>query len=305
MLNTLSTEQINETTTAPVLTKAQTEERRRLKEWFDERVTASKKKNIAEAVTLVPALAQILLDHNPVNRPISKRNAADLAADIANNRFMFNGESIVISKNGTLLDGQHRCQQVVATGVPIETVIVFGPDEAARFTIDTGKSKTVSNFLAMKGRMYTHTLGAAVNYHLQWRQFNYVNYASSPNVPTKAAILAAADELKGIDVSVEFTAPCMKTLRSHAVLAFCHYVFWKRASREAADHFILKLIEGDELRRDDPILFCRKKLLSARRGETANSKIELIFRAWNLHRSGARINKPIRCNGNLLPKVER
>jgi hypothetical protein len=305
MLNTLSTEQINETTTAPVLTRAQTEERRRLTVWLDERVAASKKKGTAEVVTLVPALAQLLLERNPINRPISKRNAADLASDIANRRFMFNGESIVVSKTGVLLDGQHRCQQVVATGAPIETVIVFGPDDDARFTIDTGKSKTVSNFLAMKGRMYTHALGAAVNYHLQWRQFNYVNYASSPNVPTKAAILAAADELKGIDTSVEFTAGCMKTIRSHAVLAFCHYVFWKRSSREAADHFILKLIEGDELRKDDPILFCRRHLERARRGETANSKIELIFRAWNYHRNGTRIQKPIRCNGQLLPKVER
>lgn len=298
-----------------VLTKEQTEEIakpvgsvfeiNRMKGWLDERIEKGKACRHAEIVTLTPVLASLLLEHNPINRPISKRNAADLAADIANKRFVFNGQSIVVSKNGILLDGQHRCQQVVCTGVSVEVVLVFGPEEEARFTIDTGKSKTVSNFLSMKGRSYTHALGAAVNYHLQWRGFNYINYASSPNMPTKAAILIAADELRGIDTSVEFTATCMKTLRAHAVIAFCHYVFWKRSSREAADNFIQKLIDGDNLRKDDPIFFCRSRLLAAKRGETANSKIELIFRAWNLHRIGTRISKPIRCSGSLLPKLER
>lgn len=301
MLNVLTEKQVEETV-KPVGSPTEVA---RMREWLTERIAAGKKKCSAEVVTLSPCLASLLLEFNPINRPISKRNAADLGADIANKRFVFNGESIVVSKNGILLDGQHRCQQVVATGFSIEVVLVFGPEEEARFTIDTGKSKTVSNFLAMKGRAYTHALSAAVNYHLQWRKFNYVNYAWSGNMPTKAEIMIAADELRGIDTSIDFTATCMKTLRAHAVVAFCHYVFWKKSNRETADHFIQKLIEGDNLKKDDPIYMARNKLLSAKRGETANSKIELIFRAWNHHRLGTRLSGPIRCAGNLLPKLER
>lgn len=302
MLNTLAESQVEQAVAKLVGTPT---EIKRMEAWLEECVAKGGKQYFAEVVTLTPVLASLLLDRNPINRPISKRNAADLAADIANKRFIFNGESIVVSKTGILLDGQHRCQQVITTGCTIEVVLVFGPDEAARFTIDTGKSKSVSNFLAMKGRHYTHALGAAVNYHLQWRQFNFVNYSASPNNPTKAQVLSASDELRGIDTSVDFTSTCMKTLRSHAVLAFCHYVFWKRSGREVADHFIQKIIDGDNLRKDDPIYFCRNRLQASKRGETANSKIELIFRAWNHHRMGTRLNGPIRCAGNLLPKLER
>lgn len=302
MLNVLTKEQTEEILAKPIGSPAEVA---RMRTWVEERVTKGAKTKTAEIVTLTPVLASLLLERNPINRPISKRNAADLASDIANKRFLFNGESIVVSKNGILLDGQHRCQQVVTTGVSIEVVLVFGPEEEARFTIDTGKSKTVSNFLAMKGRAYTHALGATVNYHLQWRQFNYISYASGPNMPTKAAILTAADEMRGVDTSLDFTSTCMKTLRSHAVIAFCHFVFWKRASREAADLFIQKLIDGDNLKKDDPIYFARNKLLNTKRGETANSKVELIFRAWNHHRLGTRLSGPIRCAGNLLPKLER
>lgn len=171
--------------------------------------------------------------------------------------------------------------------------------------IDIGKSKTVANFLAMKGRVYTHVLGAAVNFHLQWRQSGFLAYGGGKTYPTKVQILAAADELKGIDTSVEFTVPSMKTVRSHAVLAFCHYAFWKRANREAADYFILKLINGDGLQKGDPILYCRNRLLNMGRGTHSGTRAELVFKCWNAHRMGGRLDH-VKLSGNgLLPKLER
>lgn len=275
----------------------------RLRLWLEERIAAGKKKPTAEVVTLVPALAALLLERNPVNRPISKQNANELKSDVASQRFVFNGESIVVSDTGVLMDGQHRCLTVVETGVPIETAIVFGPKEAARFTIDTGRSKTVSNFLAMKGRHYTHALGAACGYIVQWKQGGKINYAGDQR-PSKQTVLAAADELKGIDDSVEFTQAAMKTVRSHAVLAFCHWVFWKKSSREAADAFMSKLIEGDGLKKGDPILWCRNKLIASSRGVHAGDRAELIFKTWNAHRLGQTITA-FRVSGGPLPKVER
>lgn len=302
MLNVLKADE-----SAPVIalpTKAFLEETRRLKEWLQERVAASKRKPSSEVITLTPALAGLLLECNPINRPINKRNSLDLAADIASGRFEFNGESIVISDSGILLDGQHRCQQVIATNRPIETVVVFGPKEKARFTIDSGKSKTVSNYLAMKGRAYTQVLGPAINYYLQWSRHGIINVAGEYNKPTKAEILIAADEIKGVDESVEFTYPTMKTIRSHAVLAFCHFVFRKKAGREAADNFILRLIEGDNLKRGDPLLYCRNRLLNAGIEVRANSRIELVFKCWNAHRLGHGVEH-CKLSGGKLPKLER
>lgn len=306
MLNALSADELAVTMT-PTFTKAQAEERRRMTDWLEARIVASKKKPSAEVVTLTPMLAQLLLEEgrNPVNRPLSQRNSADIGADIANGRFEFNGESIVISNTGILIDGQHRCAQVAATKHSIETVIVFGPNEAARFTIDIGKSKTVSNFLAMKGRHYTGVLGAAVGYHLQWRKIGALLYGGGKHYPTKPEILAAADETRGMETSVEFTVPAMKSpVRSHAVLAFCHFVFWKKTNRESADQFILRLIEGDGLRRNDPILYCRNRLIKSGRSVPAGERAELIFKCWNAHRLGNTIDH-LKISGGALPKVER
>lgn len=280
------------------------DEHRRAIKWLDERIEASKKKPSVEIVALTPVLASLLLTRNSINRPISKLNALSLASDIASGRFVFNGESIVVSDKGHLNDGQHRCMQVVATGQAIETVIVFGAKEATRFTIDTGRSKSASNLLHMKGRKYTHVLAAAVNYHLQWQTSGYLAHGGKATMPTKAQIVAAADELHGLDKSIDFTVDSMKTVRSHAVLAFCHFVFKRRAGVEAADEFISKLIDGDGLRKGDPIHYCRNRLLGMSRGTTANDRCELIFKCWNKWRTGGTVTT-FRFTGGKLPKVER
>lgn len=282
---------------------ASKEEYRRMKKWLDDRVSGSKREESAEVVTLTPLLAQLLLERNPINRPISKHNAMSLGSDMASGRFRFNGASIVLSNTGKLNDGQHRCQQVLATKVPIRTVIAFGADDEARFTNDTGKSKSASNLLHMKGRKYTHALAAAINYYLQWQTAGFIAYGGGTQVPTKAQIVNAADELKGIDKSVEFTADSMKTVRSHAVLAFCHFVFKRRAGVEAADEFIRKLIEGDGLRKGDAIHYCRNRLLGLDRGYTSNDRCELIFKCWNKWRQGGQVST-FRFTGSKLPKVE-
>jgi hypothetical protein len=277
---------------------------KRTTDWLDEQIAAGKKKAHSSVVTITPTLAQLLLERNPINRPISKRNAADLASDIASGRFEFNGESIVISNTGTLIDGQHRLAQVIATGACIESVLVFGPKEAARFTIDTGRSKTIGNFLAMKGQTYTNILGPAVGFILQWKEHGRISTGGDQARPTKAQIIAAVDELRGIDESVAFTAAAMKNIRSHAVLAFAHYVLWKRSSREAADRFMTKLFEGDELKRTDPILYCRERLRRMGRESMANARAELVFKCWNAHRRGEQIDKIVIVGGKL-PKVEK
>ncbi len=188
-------------------------------------------------------------------------------------------------------------------------MIVFGPKETARFTIDIGKSKTVGDYLAMKGRAYAAVLGPTINYVLQYRKFGYLPRPSSLRdqrafaMPTKIEIVEAAGEIEGIDISVEFTAPAMKTLRMHSVLAFCHKVFWsKTRRREDADTFITQLITGEGLRRDSPILVCRNRLLRMAGGR-ANEKSEVIFKAWNAWRRNESLAS-FRISGGKLPKVE-
>jgi hypothetical protein len=298
MLNVMTADEVEQVVK---VTDSHPEETRRMKKWLDDKIAAGKRQPFSEIITLSPVLAQLLLDRNPINRPINKYGAMELREDIANGRFEFNGEPIIVSDTGKLNDGQHRCLMVVQTGIPITTAIVFGPKESTRYTVDTGRSKTVSNFLAMKGKTYTHVLGAAAGYYVTWKERGSISRAVMR--PTKQQILAAVDELKGLEQSVELTAACMKTVRSHAVLAFCHFVFWKRAGRVESDNFILRVIDGDGLRKGNPIYYCRNRLFGMGRGNPAEDRAELLFKCWNASRRGEHIDH-VKIGG-MLPKVER
>lgn len=298
MLDTTKTEVVLDTVLG-----VSKEEYRRMKVWLEEHIEASKKKPAAEVVMLTPVLAQLLLACNKNNRPISPRNSNFLASDIANGRWEFNGESIVVASNGTLIDGQHRCQQVIATGKAISVVIVFGPKESARFTIDTGKPKTTANFLAMKDYAYASVLSATVGYLVQWRNHGYLT-TKGQMIPTTAEKLAAMEENQGLKGSVDFTADCSKTIRSHSTIAFCHFALAKKAGRAVADEFIQKLIDGDGLKKGDAIHYCRNRLIGMKREYNANDRCELIFKCWNKWRIGGRVTT-FRFTGGKLPKVEK
>jgi hypothetical protein len=299
MLNILTEKQVEENIAKPV---GSATEISRMKLWLEEKVKAGRKSPVAEVVTLTPVLASLLLERNPVNRPIGKYNMETLRADISGSRFMFNGESLVVSDTGVLIDGQHRCSTVIETRQSIQTVIVSGPSEEARFTIDIGKPKTAANFLHMKGGVDTNNLSATIGLLIQYANTGTLVYGSVR--ATKTQIVEGFERFRGVEASVEAVHGATKMkLGSRSALAFCHYTFKRRAGAEAADLFMQKLIEGDGLRKGDPIYCARDRLLKLDRGARAEIRIEIVFKAWNAWRRSETLHS-IRSNGKL-PKVER
>lgn len=302
MLNVLTEKQVEESISRPV---GNSTEVSRMKVWLEERIARGKKAPYAEVVTLTPVLASLLLQKNIGNRMIGAHNAEQIKADLLNSRFVFNGESIVVSDSGVLLDGQHRCSAVVETRASIPVVLVFGPKQESRFTIDIGRPKSAANFLGMKGYRDTPSLAAAVALVIEYGKSGTI--AINFKRPTKTEIVTAADELRGIQMSLDAVQGCSKMrLGSRGVFAFCHYSFKRRGSKEGADEFMLKLIEGDGLRKGDPIYHCRDRLIKMDTTTRANSRVEVIFRAWNMWRRGDTVSQSqgIRLSG-LIPKLER
>lgn len=299
MLNALNEKQVDIDDTKPIASAA---EFNRMKSWLEERIQRGKKTPHCEIVALTPVLATLLLDRNPVNRPIGRYNMETLRSDVSGSRFLFNGESIVVSDSGVLIDGQHRCTTVIETRQTITTVIVFGPKEEARYTIDIGKPKTAAHFLHMKGGVDTNNLAATIALLIQYGQNNNIHHGYVR--PTKTQIVQGGERFRGVELSLDAVAGATKKkLGSRSALAFCHYTFKRKAGVEAADNFFQKLIDGDGLRKGDPIYHCRERLLKLDRGSRADVRAEIIFKGWNSWRRNETVTS-IRTNGKL-PKVER
>ena len=80
-------------------------------------------------VTITVEMAKQWLEKNDHNRKVTIARVNRYAEDIKNNMWLANGESIIISESGKLLDGQHRLLAVVEAGLEIEALVVTGiPD---------------------------------------------------------------------------------------------------------------------------------------------------------------------------------
>lgn len=105
--------------------------------------------------------------HNTKNRVLNEDWCRLLCYEILNRRWMFNGETIVIAKTGQVLSGQHRLIGLIRAyqlwlssvrsdhwrekwpdGPPtLETLLVFGVDEAAIQTIDNVRPRSLADVI--------------------------------------------------------------------------------------------------------------------------------------------------------------
>jgi hypothetical protein len=277
-----------------------------MKHWLEERITSSQDDIIVDVVTLSPVLARQLLARNEGNRNISAVALDRFKRDILEGRWEFNGEPIIVSKDGLLNDGQHRCKAVAETGRSIRAVMVFGTRRESRMTLDQGVTRTVGHYLGMQGFSDPNRVAAVAGMLWQYREHKWIG-ASPDRRPTKSQVLLVAESYKGIPDSVRF---CSRqgagSLTSISLLAFVHFSIAHNVNGAAADTFIDRLIKGTDLNEGDPILVARNRLISMRRdsGWSMTERAELLFRAWNFHRKGEKVDRLV-VGGKKLPKLEK
>ena len=116
----------------------------------------------SKVVELTPKLASEYLARNGINRPLSRALVAEYAHAMGRNEWMLNGEAIIISEEGRLLDGQHRCHAVIRAKKNVPILVVTGaPDESFK-TLDTGRRRTAGDVLSITGVKYhTHVAAGA------------------------------------------------------------------------------------------------------------------------------------------------
>lgn len=100
---------------------------------------------------ITPLYAAHLLERNTHNRPIKPRYVDWLAQQMADGKWVYNGETIIIGVDGTLIDGQHRLSAVVKSGCTIESEVIEGVDPATFHTIDSGTRRTAGDAFYVYG----------------------------------------------------------------------------------------------------------------------------------------------------------
>lgn len=278
-------------------------ESRRLKAWLDDRLKRGETEVFSEVITLTPTLAEMLLKRNPANRNLRQRAVATYATDINGGNWALNGESIKISRDGLMNDGQHRCHAVIEAGRSIKTVVLFGVERESRMTVDQGAVRTAGNFLSMAGHENANVVASACSFIWQFENGGDVT-CNNRVLPSKMQVAQTYRDHPGIDASIKAIPRGGRAAGSKSLLAFCHYVLSRRSGAHTATAFILQLCLGDGLPMKSPIYWARETLRDDGKTMRPATKAELIFRTWNAWRNGKAAKQRVHLQGEL-PVLER
>ncbi len=198
-----------------------------------------------EIVEVSPEMARELLEANNHNRTMRKEYVRKLAAAMQRGEWTVNGEPVQIAKDGTLLNGQHRLNAVVESGVSVPLLIIRGLEISSQNTMDSGLRRNLSDVLALHGENETANLGAMLAMLYRYRKGHRLdNSGRTAPTPTEAlALLEAEPEVKdGIPLARRVTREA--GLRT-SVAALLIYLFNEADSGEG-DRFFEALCEVDK-----------------------------------------------------------
>lgn len=272
-------------------------------QWLDAEVQKAQKGITSQVVELTPALARVLLQRNQHNRSISPSYVSNYSRDVAAGAWRLNGEPIILSKDGSLNDGQHRAEAVALVDRPITVMLVIGVERDTRTTLDQGRMRLTSDYLHMEGRNDTKALAAAAVNVWQWQHIGRLS-RSGADRPTKGEVMALIEATPNIAHAVAAIPKIgANVVGGRGVLAFARFAFAAVANKQDADAFIYSLMNGENLMAGSPILYARNRLLSNGQRLLIGERAELLFRAWNFHRKDEEV-RSINLQGGELPLLE-
>lgn len=255
-----------------------------------------------EFVMMTPDVAGILLAHNSANRPIQEQRVTTYRTDMRAGNWFLNGETIIISADGKLNDGQHRLTALMREGLCLPMTVIFGVDRASRYTVDSGMARTTGAQLHMQGEKNAALVAGAARIILLYENGDGSTLAQNYTVTSTMVQTRAIT-----DTSIQDLASKLSSNRnlagvvSPSIIVACTYLF-AQVDAERSSLFIDQVCNGENIAKGDPAFAVRAALFSpsSRRGRTRLEQIELLMRGWCAFLNGDRLLLA-KCMGSFPP----
>lgn len=244
--------------------------------------------------TITPAKAQEYLNNNTYNRPLSDVYVNALADQMKRGQWRMNGEPVIFSGSGRLLDGQHRLAAIVRSGVSVEMAVTRGVDEDTFATIDTGKGRTAGDVFAIAGiRNYVVIAAGLAKFAMMAKGYNNFLDGSSNYKIRKITRQDLLDEYyrtpelyQDISRSVDRFYKAGRLMKSSEIFAVMAYLIKvKHHSRHSVEAFFTALCVGSYS--DCKTINIYRNMLirdmSSQVRMTAAVKRNLLARTWNAY----------------------
>ena len=244
-------------------------------------------------VRMTPALAEKILEANPLNRPLRSGRVERYAKSMREGRWRMNGATIVIAKGGDLLDGQHRLWAIIESQQTIDMLVVEGIDPDVFATIDTGRPRSANDVFATVGLKNNTTLTSALRW-LAWYETPAATRQATPGHMgiTHDALLDLAADNPDFDEAASTVASTKNARRivTQSIVCFV-YAMAARTSPADAGAWLAHLDTGTGLDAKHPVLQLRERMLT---NKLSTGKLPVLdicalaIKSWNQYYTGKR-----------------
>lgn len=249
----------------------------------------------AAIVTVTPAIAAELLKHNAgdgfTNRAQSEPTIAKYQRAMKLG-WRLTGETIIVSKTGRLLNGQHRLVACVRSGCSFPSFVVFGIDDDAFSFMDIGKKRSAGDIFHINGVKNAAQMAAATQWLWKYR-YTGMQTPASHSYPTHEELYNYyLDNIEIVNSTRAGARFNEERMAPGSLMTALHYIA-ASFNRKLADDFFEKVATGiGLLSAKDPASKLRKRLI---KDKDEASKLPDMYvaaftaQAWN----AVRQNKPI------------
>lgn len=246
-----------------------------------------------EVRTITPAIAAEMLKRNTGNRKLNDTHVKDLSNQMINGNWLFDGQPIRATDGGAILDGQHRLNAVIKSGISQQFLIISGITQDAFKVMDTGRLRNAGDVLGIKG--YENPGNIAATTRLIMTHLNGINGRARTDVKlSNTDILNFVENTPGI---VDICKSSTKYYRGfNNVLPVSHIGAWRyifnQKSVIGSKEFWSGVCFGLGLEDGSPMKVLRDVLIKDKMSKSSLSlreKKALIFKAWNAYRLDKKI----------------
>jgi hypothetical protein len=240
----------------------------------------AKQKQVIPTLTLEsigPHEAATMLQANHSNRRMIANHVNRLAEEMLAGEWRVTGDTIKINGD-RLLDGQHRLEAIVRSGVTIDTWVARGVDIDAFEMLDTGRSRAGGDVLSALGYQNVHATSASARtiWFLERKiatlDGRVTNHAIVNTVKRHGSLPAFVAEVSRVHFA-----------RTGTVIAALYWILL--ADSDKGDQFTDSFLHGQDLKLTSPIYVLRERVINdpiLRATKTGRRRlVPMMFRAWD------------------------
>lgn len=259
-------------------------------EWLERNLARGRSEVFFENVQLTPMMAHALMTLNQGNRRINRQGVARWQRALIEGRWRLNGETLKVSDDGFLNDGQHRLKAVIATGRTAPFSICWGVTRESVVTIDNGTRRKAADAVEMDGHTNGTAKAAAIRLVMNY-DGGYDFSRKYEHEEIKAAVAYASADL---DLSINAGNVAARYYRQPPSLFIALHYLAARYDRDLTEQFFAALTAGGHDEPGHPIRRLRTRLQENMIGKAKLPMMEvaaLVIKSFNAFATGRSVGQ--------------